>query len=82
MTARIATRINTMKDSADDPGFKANNVYVVFDENGDLASKYNIMSIPAIKIFKGGKEVNSAVGVQSREKLLEMISGRFFPAGR
>ncbi len=26
-----------MKDSADDPGFKVNNVYLVFDENGDLA---------------------------------------------
>ncbi len=43
------------------------------DENGDLASKYNIMSIPAIKVFKNGEVVSSAVGVQSREKLLEML---------
>jgi thioredoxin-like negative regulator of GroEL len=31
------------------------------------------MSIPAIKVFKNGEVVSSAVGVQSREKLLEMI---------
>lgn len=36
-TVHNADEFLAMKDSADDPGFKANNVYVVFDENGDLA---------------------------------------------
>jgi thioredoxin 1 len=39
------------------------------DENGDIASKFGIMSIPAIKIFKGGKIVKEFVGVQPKENL-------------
>lgn len=43
------------------------------DDEEELALKYKIMSIPAIKVFKNGEVAASAVGVQSREKLLEMI---------
>lgn len=39
------------------------------DENGDTAQEYGIMSIPALKIFKGGKVVKEFVGVQSMESL-------------
>jgi len=39
------------------------------DENGDSAQKYGIMSIPAIKIFKGGKVAKEFAGVQSAETL-------------
>ena len=46
------------------------------DENGDTASKFGIMSIPSIKIFKGGKIVKDFVGVQAKivlEKALEEL---------
>ena len=43
------------------------------DEEDELAGQFNIMSIPTIKVFKNGKETASALGVQSREKLLELI---------
>lgn len=43
------------------------------DENGDSASKYGIMSIPAIKIFKGGQIVKEFVGVQSKENLKKAL---------
>ena len=43
------------------------------DENRDIAGEYNIMSIPTIKIFKNGEVAKTAVGVQSREQLIEMI---------
>ena len=43
------------------------------DDEDELSSRFNIMSIPTIKVFKGGKETASALGVQTREKLLEMI---------
>ena len=36
-TVHNAGEFLDMKKDADDPGFEANNVYVVFDENGDLA---------------------------------------------
>ncbi len=39
------------------------------DENGESAQKYAIMSIPAIKIFQGGKVVKEFVGVQNGETL-------------
>lgn len=39
------------------------------DENGDTASKFGIMSIPAIKIFKGGQIVKEFIGVQQKDVL-------------
>jgi thioredoxin 1 len=32
------------------------------DEEGDLASRFGIMSIPAVLVFKGGKVVDQYVG--------------------
>ena len=49
------------------------------DENPDTAQKFGIMSIPAIKIFKGGKIVKEFVGTQSKMILkseLEKIYGK------
>ena len=43
------------------------------DDEQELAAKFGIMSIPTIKVFKNGAEAGSALGVQSREKLLELI---------
>lgn len=45
------------------------------DDEEELTIRYNIMSIPAIKVFINGEIVASAVGLQSREKLLKMIAG-------
>jgi thioredoxin 1 len=39
------------------------------DENPQSASRYNVMSIPTIKIFKNGREVKSFVGVQQKDAL-------------
>ncbi|KKQ44298.1 MAG: lpbca thioredoxin [Candidatus Moranbacteria bacterium GW2011_GWC2_37_8] len=43
------------------------------DENGDVSAKFGIMSIPALKIFKGGKVVKEYVGVQSKEALKKAL---------
>lgn len=43
------------------------------DENPATASKYSVMSIPSIKIFKGGQVVKEFVGVQSKETLEEAL---------
>ena len=45
------------------------------DENQELAGDYNIMSIPTIKIFKNGEAVKTAMGVQTREMLLDLLEG-------
>jgi len=36
------------------------------DEAQDIAQEYGIMSIPAVMVFKGGKVVDSSVGVKPK----------------
>ncbi len=55
----------------DGKGAKVGKVNV--DENGALAQKYGIMSIPAVLMFKGGQPVGQMIGSQPKEKLLEML---------
>lgn len=43
------------------------------DEEPELANMFGIMSIPTVMAFKQGEVVATAVGVQSKEKLLEMV---------
>lgn len=43
------------------------------DDNEELAREYGIMSIPHLKIFKDGVEINSSVGLISESKLKELI---------
>jgi len=39
----------------------------------EISAKYGIMSIPTLKIFKGGNEVENFVGLQSKESLLAAL---------
>lgn len=43
------------------------------DENPDTAMRFQVMSIPTIKIFKAGEEVANLVGMQPKEKLTTEI---------
>lgn len=43
------------------------------DEEGDLAAKYNIMSIPTLLFFNKGNVVNTAVGLHSKQEILDLI---------
>ncbi|MDD3878274.1 MAG: thioredoxin [Bacteroidales bacterium] len=44
------------------------------DYNRSAASRYNVMSIPTLILFKDGKPVNQFVGVQSKETLTNYIN--------
>lgn len=44
------------------------------DENSDIASQYNITSIPTLIIFKAGKLVEEFLGIQSKEILVEKLN--------
>ncbi len=44
------------------------------DDNSDSAGKFNILSIPTLLVFKNGQVVEQFVGVQSKEKLLEVLN--------
>lgn len=40
------------------------------DENNSLASKYGIMSIPTLKLFKGGKIVHELIGAAPKAAIV------------
>ncbi len=43
------------------------------DEAQDLAAEYNIMSIPTLYVFKGGKPVDMMVGALPKAKILDKL---------
>jgi thioredoxin 1 len=46
---------------------------VDIDSEQDLAIKFNVMSIPTLLVFKGGKPVAQVVGAMSKDQLLARI---------
>ena len=58
-----------IEDLAKEVGDKAKVGKLNVDENPEMAQKFGVMSIPTLKIFKGGQIVKEFVGVQSKEAL-------------
>jgi len=44
------------------------------DDAQELASQFNIMSIPTLLVFKGGEPVEMIVGAVGKDQLLEKIN--------
>ncbi|MFB5677065.1 thioredoxin [Paenibacillus terreus] len=44
------------------------------DENPESASRFGVMSIPTLIVFKDGQPVDKVVGLNSKEALKNMIS--------
>ena len=53
------------------PEIKVGKVNV--DEEPDLAGEFGVMSIPTLAVFKDGKPVNQAVGVQTLQALEALV---------
>lgn len=58
---------------AEEIGEKAKIGKINVDENPEISSKFGIMSIPAIKIFKGGEVVKEFTGVQPKDVLKKEV---------
>ena len=43
------------------------------DEQGELAARFDVMSIPTLMVFKGGRVVHSSVGVRPKEEVLAWL---------
>lgn len=43
------------------------------DDEFDLATKFDIKSIPTIVVFKNGKEIDRIIGLRQKEELIEKI---------
>jgi len=52
---------------------KATIVKVDVDELGDIASRYRIMSIPTLFVFKNGELKEKVVGLQPKSALVKLI---------
>ena len=59
------------KFAEENPAVKV--VKVNVDDNQELAMEHNISSIPTLLVFKNGKAVNFAVGLQSKTALEELV---------
>ena len=57
----------TIEEIAEDAEGRAYVGKVNVDEEGELAMKYGVRSIPTLIFFENGKEVNRMVGVQDKE---------------
>ena len=57
--------------AAENPDVKV--VKINTDEQPELAAQFNVMSIPALFVMKGGEVTNRTVGVQPKENLLAML---------
>jgi len=43
------------------------------DKEPEIASKYQVMSIPTMIVFKNGKPVKTSVGAKPKEAILSML---------
>lgn len=48
-------------------------VKVNIDDNPDTSKNYGIRSIPTLMLFKGGKALDTIVGLVSKERLKEFV---------
>ena len=62
-----------IEELADEVGDKVKVGKLNVDENPGVAQKFDIISIPTIKIFKDGKEIKNFVGVQAKDSLKEEL---------
>lgn len=47
---------------------------VDIDQNKDLALEYNIMSVPTIMVFENGEVIQTTMGLQSKDDLLNLYN--------
>ncbi len=52
---------------------KAKVAKINVDEQNELASRYRIMSIPTVMIFKNGEIAEKLIGARSREEFAKLI---------
>ena len=43
------------------------------DEQGELAVRFGVMSIPTLLVFKGGELVQTAVGARPKDEILALL---------
>ena len=65
-----------LEEIADEYDGKAVIAKVNVDENAPLASMFQVMSIPAVMLFKDGKKVDEFVGVRPKSEIVSKIQAQ------
>lgn len=64
----------TVEQIAESHGEKLKVAKMNVDENMKTPGKYGIRGIPTLLLFKGGELKETMVGVQSKDKIIEVVS--------
>ena len=65
----VSPIVEEIADERDDIAVGKVNV----DEQGELAVRFGVMSIPTLLVFKGGELVQTAVGARPKEEILALL---------
>ena len=68
-----------VEELAEDYAGKVKFVKVNIDEAGELASKYQVYSIPTLVLFNKGKDINRQIGSASKDSFKNMIDRALTP---
>lgn len=63
-----------LEDLSGDLGDSVKIAKVNVDENPESASRFGVMSIPTMILFKDGQAVDKVVGLNSKDKLKELVA--------
>ena len=62
-----------LKEVASELGERVRFIKIDVDNNGEIASRYNVQSVPTIIVFKNGKQVWRQSGVVSKNQLKSVL---------
>lgn len=68
-----------LEDLSDEYGGRVRFAKSNVDDNPELARRFNVMSIPTLLIFSGGKVVGSIIGAAPAETIKEKIEEAINP---
>ncbi len=68
------TQSPILKDLASELGDKIRVIKIDVDQNNEIASRYQIQSVPTIMVFKNGNVIYKQPGVHSKTQLMNIIN--------
>ena len=68
------TLVPTLEQIAEELAGKVHVAKIDVDENGGLANRFNIRSIPTLIVFNKGKVVDQIIGAAPRDEILRMLA--------
>jgi thioredoxin 1 len=63
-----------LKEVANELGDRIKVIKIDVDQNSEIASRYNIQSVPTLIMFKNGKQIWRQSGVVSKNQLYNVLT--------